>query len=424
MKLSAIVSEIEEKSRRVQALYDEEDRTGADHRETIVALHKEIEELEKQAKDAKEHEDRRARNEGRLAEIRAVAPGARPPMPAGEDAPAARAARPASLGQRFVDSAEWRDYFKALAPTGQIGPQTRVNSPKLVVPMGINALITGTDSGSAGAFVETDRTDIYETLGRRPLTLRDIISVRTTESDLVEFVRQVTRVNAAAPVAEATATAGGSGVKPEGGFTFEVVQSAVKTIAEWVAATKRSLSDAGQLRGIIDQELRGDLQEEVEDQILNGDGTGENFQGLDAVSGTQDQAYATSIIVTARKARTLVRTVGRATPTAYVMNPTDWEAFDLSVDNETRYYFGGPMVQGTPRLWGLPVVECEAQAAGNAWVGDWRRAVLWDREQAMISVSDSHADFFIRNLVAILGELRAAFGVTRPSAFVEIDLTP
>ena len=49
--------------------------------------------------------------------------------------------------------------------------------------------------------------------------------------------------------------------------------------------------------------------------------------------------------------------------------------------------------------------------------------VLWDREQANISVSDSHADFFIRNMIAILAELRAAMGVIRPSAFVEVDLS-
>jgi hypothetical protein len=48
--------------------------------------------------------------------------------------------------------------------------------------------------------------------------------------------------------------------------------------------------------------------------------------------------------------------------------------------------------------------------------------MLWDREQAAISVSDSHADFFVRNLIAILAELRAAFGVIRPPAFVAIDL--
>jgi hypothetical protein len=48
---------------------------------------------------------------------------------------------------------------------------------------------------------------------------------------------------------------------------------------------------------------------------------------------------------------------------------------------------------------------------------------MWDREQGGISVSDSHADFFVRNLLAILAEMRAAFAVVQPTAFVEIDLT-
>lgn len=424
MKLAAIVSEIEETSKKIQALYDEEDRTGADHRETIVDLAKKVEELEKRAIDAKKHEDIRAQNDGRLVEARTVPAGARPEMPTGAVDKAVAATVRRTLGQQFMDSSEWKDYIKLVAPNGQISENMRVHSPKLVVPTSIKALITGLDDASGGAFVETDYTGIYEPLGRRPPTIRDIISIRTTQSDLVQYVRQLAHTNAAAPVAEATATAGGSGVKPEGDWTFSPQTTSVKTIAEWAAITKRALADSGQMRGIIDQELRLDLAEEVEDQILTGDGTGENFLGLDAVSGTLDQAYSSSLLTTARKARTLIRTVGRAVPTAFVMNPSDWEAFDLLVDNETRYYFGGPMALGTPRLWGVPVIESEGQPSGNAWLGDWRKAVLWDRQEAMISVSDSHSDFFVRNLVAILGELRAAFGVIRPSAFVEVDLTP
>ena len=60
---------------------------------------------------------------------------------------------------------------------------------------------------------------------------------------------------------------------------------------------------------------------------------------------------------------------------------------------------------------------------GYGVVADWRRAVLLDREQTQILVSDSHSDFFVRNLIAILAELRAAFFVLRPSAFVSADLT-
>jgi hypothetical protein len=55
-------------------------------------------------------------------------------------------------------------------------------------------------------------------------------------------------------------------------------------------------------------------------------------------------------------------------------------------------------------------------------VGDLRQMVIWDREQAAITATDSHNDFFIRNLVAILAELRAAFGIIRPSALVKVAL--
>jgi hypothetical protein len=151
--------------------------------------------------------------------------------------------------------------------------------------------------------------------------------------------------------------------------------------------------------------------------------SGENFTGVATVSGTGTQAWSSNMIETLRKARTKVMTEGRARPTAYVLNPIDWESLDLLQDNEARYYFGGPMVMGTPRLWGLPVVESEAQPVGFGWVAAWNLAVLWDRQRATILMSDSHSDFFIRNLIAILAELRAAFGILRPAAFIEADLT-
>uniref|UniRef100_UPI00117A9FAA phage major capsid protein n=1 Tax=Lentzea kentuckyensis TaxID=360086 RepID=UPI00117A9FAA len=115
-------------------------------------------------------------------------------------------------------------------------------------------------------------------------------------------------------------------------------------------------------------------------------------------------------------------------PTAYLLNPVDVETMDLLQDNEGRYYRGGPVGTvggnlGIAPLWDLPVIESEAVPQGTGWVGDWRKAILWDREQSAITMSDSHANFFVQNLVAILAEMRAAFGVIQPSAFVEIDLT-
>jgi HK97 family phage major capsid protein len=70
----------------------------------------------------------------------------------------------------------------------------------------------------------------------------------------------------------------------------------------------------------------------------------------------------------------------------------------------------------------LPVIESEAVAPKTAWCAAWNYGVVYDREQATVTATDSHADFFVRNLVAILAEMRAAFAIMRPSAFVKITL--
>ncbi len=330
-----------------------------------------------------------------------------------------------SIGEQFLSAPEYKGWLKEIAPDGRIPDSMKgLRSPTI----GYKDLITGASDTSAGALVYSDQTSIIVPYGRRPLTLMDIITVGTTDSDTVEYVRVTAETNNAAPVAEATSAGGSSGVKPESAMTLERVTEPVKTLAHWIPATKRALSDAGQLRTLIDNFLRNGLMEEFEDQAITGSGVGENFTGLDTVSGTQDQAWDTNILVTTRKARTKVRTVGRATPTAYLLHPTDWETIQLTRDDSGGagtggFLFGGPAGLQAPTLWGLPVVECEAVPQGWGWVGDFRQMVYWSREQGSIQVSDSHSDFFIRNLVAILAEQRAAFGILKPSAFVEMDLT-
>jgi HK97 family phage major capsid protein len=338
----------------------------------------------------------------------------------GPPVPAAAAERGKGIGQRFVEAPEFKDWLQRVAPGGHIPESAKgLISP----PVQFKTLLTGLDDASAGAMVVTDRLPgILEYL-RRPLAMRDIVTQGTTGSDTIEYVRVLSETNNAAPVAEATAAGGSSGVKPESGLAFQKVTETVKTIAHWIPATKRALSDAGQIRTIIDNFLMAGLEQKLEDEMVTGDGTGEHLTGIFNVSGVQTQAFDTNLLKTARVARRKVRTVGRAIPNAYLMHPIDWEAYDLLQDNEARYYFGGPMRMGTPTLWGLPVVECEAVTQGTAFVGDFRQFVLWDREQASIQVSDSHADFFIRNLVAFLAEMRAAFGCFRPSAIVKIALS-
>ncbi|MCK9928797.1 phage major capsid protein [Frankia sp. Mgl5] len=341
-----------------------------------------------------------------------------------------------SMGQRVVAGLD--PWLKSAFPGGRIPDSARgVQSPPVILgkTLGRKALITGESDTSAGALVRPDYDGVVDTYVGPPLIARGLLTIGSTATDTVEYVREGARTNNAAPVAEATTAApvgSGSpevtpeqaGVKPESGFVLEKDSTTVKTIAHWIPATKRALADPGQIRTLIDSFLLDGLAEQLEYQIFNGSGTGEDLLGVLNTPGTQAQAWDTDLLTTARKAKTKIRRIGRRVPNAYVLNPEDAERFDLLKDGENRYYFGGPVAAGEgPTLWGLPRLESEEVPAGTGLLADWRMAVLIDREQASVQVSDSHADFFTRNLVAFLAELRAAFYIRRPSAFIEIDLT-
>jgi HK97 family phage major capsid protein len=67
------------------------------------------------------------------------------------------------------------------------------------------------------------------------------------------------------------------------------------------------------------------------------------------------------------------------------------------------------------------VIPTTAVASGVALLGNFAEAAtLWDRQQTQVLISDSHADFFIRNQLALLAEARVALTVQQPLAFVKI----
>ena len=361
-----------------------------------------------------------------------------------------------SLGDQLVGNDTYQAWFKSAAGNSGIISESKkgFSSPpvgimgllKMAVRPGVPVfktaptqepgLLSGTSgwasgagSTSAGSFVAPDFTGIYVPIGYRPLVFRDIITVGSTTSDTVEYVRQTAFTIGATVVGEAitsntNADDDVSGQKPKSSLTFVRVMETVKTIAHWVPATKRALSDAGQLLTMVNNFLLDGLALVLEDQMVNGDGIGDNFTGFTRVAGLGQQAFDTDVLVSLRKGKTVVRIGGRAIPTAYVLNCYDWEAIQLMKDSVQRFYGAGPFAPaGVPTLWGLPVVESEIIVQDTGWVGDWKTCVLWDREQGSVSVSDQHADFFTRNLVAILAECRAAFGVLKPKAIVKVALT-
>lgn len=341
-----------------------------------------------------------------------------------------------TAGQAFVESKQYKDLMKYLQPegptSGPISEELKIAGYSQPFAIGDYFNLKGlvfSSSTSGGAFVRREYAE-NEVLPLRPLTIRQLITNLRTGSNLIEYVRQTAKTRAADVIPEATATSGGgytAAAKPEASMAWEVVQEGVKTIPVHMPITRQILADAPQLEGEINTFLVDDCELKLEEEIVTGAG-GTHFTGIENTAGITPQAFfndgvnqASSMIATARKALTTCNIVARDVATGFLMNPLDWETFDLAKDGQNRYYWGGPLILGVKTLWGRPVAESEVIYQGTAWTGNLKKIVVWDRELPTLRMTDSHADEFTHNIIRILVELRAAMGVKRPAALVKID---
>ena len=75
------------------------------------------------------------------------------------------------------------------------------------------------------------------------------------------------------------------------------------------------------------------------------------------------------------------------------------------------------------QVLGLPVITTPNIAAGTALIGDFANgAQLWDRQQTQVLITDSHSDFFIRNILVLLAEWRGALAIYAPHAFARVTV--
>jgi HK97 family phage major capsid protein len=327
-----------------------------------------------------------------------------------------------SIGALFAESGQYKA-LREQFPNGIPDSAKGITMPPVSVG-GLKSLVTGSDrDGSAGALLQPQQLGVvsYPSL---PLTLRDLITVGQTGTDTIEYAQFLPRTvsggstSAAAGVPEATDSSGTSGTKPESAIKLRKKSATVITIAHWLAATKRALSDAAQIRTLIDNFLTEGVEAEIERQVLSGDeSSGEEFNGILKTTGVQSQAWDTNLLTTVRKAITTAQGAA-AQVTGVLMSPATDEALDLTQDGNQRFYGQGPFGAGPKTIWGVPRVVSHQAPDDTVILGDFRTCTLWDREQASVTVSDSHADFFTRNLVAILAEARCAFGILNPQLLV------
>lgn len=204
-------------------------------------------------------------------------------------------------------------------------------------------------------------------------------------------------------------------LKPERDTLWSLGEFITYTIAEWIPASRQILEDSPLLQSYIDRQLKREVIDRLGELVIKGTGVDE-IRGILNTVGIQTRTHRVesngmgaatdSAWQTLSYASADIRLAG-FNPDLWVLSPHLLAELD-------------PAAIAAAGVLGISIVSDIHLAPGEAIVMDSQFSAIFIRDEATILIGRPH-DFFLRNMVAILAEIRAAFGVTMPSSVVKVS---
>lgn len=246
-------------------------------------------------------------------------------------------------------------------------------------------------------------------LGRPAQGLLELVPVRQQPSPSFAYLRQVSRDNQAAVVAE-------NALKPVTEIGLERVESVLEVVAHLSSPAPRMwFEDVNALQTFVENEFRWGLNAAVEQLIID---------TVNDTSGIQSQEFSSSIIETLRHSITLLEVAGHQAVAA-VLHPADWASCELALASTSAIQnLGLPFEPATKRLFGCAIATTTAQTPGTAHVLGADAVVLdTDTQGVQLQWSENAgAETFARNQIVLRTEGRFACSVQAPLAVVLAEL--
>lgn len=258
-----------------------------------------------------------------------------------------------------------------------------------------------------------------------PFSMEALLPSTTTSSNAIEFTKEASFTNSAAEAAEGSA-------KAESALTWSLVNMPISTVAHWIKISKQLAADAPALASYVNTRMRYGVNQKVDTQLVVGDGVAPNISGTYDTGNFTAHGIADAALGATFKKFVLIRKVIAACyaagypADAIVLNPADWASMEIELmtvaAGQTLYSVSEG---GTPRLFGLPVIQAIGMAADTFQVGRFSQAyMVYNREGTVVEMSDSDSDNFTKNLITLRAERRLALATEVPAAVRGGDLTP
>lgn len=331
-----------------------------------------------------------------------------------------------SIGRQVVES----ENYKTFVRNGLTGSASVEVKAAATIDEGAMGTFVG-GGGMAGTLATRLELPGIVPLRFQPLYVADLFAQGTTDAPAVTYVVESAFNDNTAAVAE-------KGQKPQLDLTLARRQDNVSKIANISKVTDEMVQDVPQFQAYLTNRMIFGVKRAEETQVLNGNGTSPNLQGVLNRTGLA-APIATSASLTAAKAVngifnmiTALRATSFVEPDAIVMNPTDWQTIRLGTDANGQYYAGGPFTgaygnggfANVEAIWGKRVVVTTAISQGKVLVGGFAECgQVFRRTGITVEMTNSNVNDFEYNLITLRAEERLALAIYRPSGFGVLTLT-
>lgn len=311
-----------------------------------------------------------------------------------------------SVGESFVADKAYTDFVSGAATSARAVITLDKASPTTV----------GTSGPAVTSLAPSLYAGVFGT-PNIPQKIEPLIPHIAVTTDSVDYVTVADNIGAAG-VAEAAKI-------PESTFTPTLAKANVVNVAHYTKITKQLADDAPALAAYINTKMLYGLQNKVENQIVNGNGTAPELKGLLATGSFTDASAQLTGAKNLFDLLLLLQGVAETAayePEALVLNPMTWAQLAMEKDSQGRYLLGGPGLAANKSVWGIPVVTSSAVPAGKFIFGNFTQTVtIYDRQQVAVEMTGTNEDDFTHYLYTIRASRRLALAVEVPAGIFAGD---
>mgnify|MGYP003636874584 FL=1 len=265
-----------------------------------------------------------------------------------------------------------------------------------------------------GEVIPADRVAGYKFDPTRPVHIRQLLSLGSTQSDVVRYVKESGYSNGAAVTAEGVTLT-------QSDFDMTAVDANVKKIGTYFRISEEMLADTPQLTSYLSARAPEKLLDVEDVNILTGNDLGGIVNSAPAFAAgsyadTVESANQFDVIVAALNQLSLLN----YNADAILLNPTDFHKILLLKDTTNNYIKDAAYGGLQPVFMGVKVVLNSAIAAGDFLIGNFGIGTqLWVREGVNIEFFREDGTNVRDGFVTVRVSERIALTNYLPNAFVK-----